>query len=190
MGGGDLNQDRLAKIEQLREELGLDEAAADKVIKGVQSKRVASTLETFRKTGELTLDKVLEAANDGVDVSDFMGEDSRLNLYRAEVERLLTNGEGAYEAERVRKALPESLKVPAAKTDKIVAEVARERRRLTLVQAVSDLRQRNSDGVVRSLNNLISCERAEPVRAPLRLTVLRPSWSSRHSSMLPSLELL
>ena len=106
-----MNADRMAKIDDVKQQLGLDQATADKVIKAVQSKRVAGTMEMFRKSGELTLDKVLEAASDGVDVSDFMGEDSRMGLYRTEVERLLSNGECAYNNDTVRVELVDKLKL-------------------------------------------------------------------------------
>jgi len=157
-----MNADRMAKIEEVKQSLGLDQATADKVIKAVQSKRVAGTMEMFRKSGELTLDKVLEAASDGVDVSDFMGEDSRMGLYRTEVERLLSNGECAYENDKVRVELVEKLKLAEKKANDVVNAAATERRRLTLVQAVSGLRQKNASEVVRSLNNLVCCERAVP----------------------------
>lgn len=176
LGSGEMNADRMAKIEDLKTQLGLDDATADKVIRAVQGKRVASTMETFRRSGELTLDRVLEAASDGVDVSDFMGEESRMGLYRTEVERLLSNGEGAFEATAVVEQLPETLKIKADKARRVVEAAAKERRRLTLVQAVSGLRQKNPAEVLRSLNNLISCERALPVRPP------PPTTSSRASA--------
>ena len=54
------------------------------------------------------------------------------------------------------------LALEKVKTDKMVVEIAKGRRRLTMVQAVSGLRQKKADEVKRSLNNLVSCERAAP----------------------------
>ena len=49
------------------------------------------------------------------------------------------------------------LALEKVKTDKMVVEIAKGRRRLTMVQAVSGLRQKKADEVKRSLNNLVSC---------------------------------
>ena len=161
MGSGAMNTDHLAKVEELREQLQLDEATADKVIASIRAKNMASTVEAFRQSGQLTLDKVLAAAADGVDVADFMAEDSRLSLFRTEVERWLSDGDAVMEADAA-SDLVGKLALEKVKTDKMVVEIAKGRRRLTMVQAVSGLRQKKADEVKRSLNNLVSCERAAP----------------------------
>ena len=78
----------------------------------------------------------------------------------------LTDGTGAFDAEHVVEQLPAALELDVAKARRTVQDLAKDRKRTTLVQAISHLRQKKLGDTVKSLNNLLSCERAVPSSTP------------------------
>ena len=69
----------------MQEKLGLSKEQAEKIIKGVQNQRLTGSLEAAKNTGQLTLQKVLDMKDSGVDVDSFISEELRLSLYAKEV---------------------------------------------------------------------------------------------------------
>ena len=75
---------------EVRLKMGLSEEAATKVIKGVQNQRLIGNLQAAKSQGVLTLEKVLDMADSGVDVDSFISADMRLQMFSKEVRPSLT----------------------------------------------------------------------------------------------------
>ena len=65
--------------------MGLSKQQAEKIIKGVQNQRLLSGMEAAKNTGQLTLQKILDMKEAGVEIDSFVSEEMRLNLYSKEV---------------------------------------------------------------------------------------------------------
>ena len=166
MGDGILTPDRTAALEGIRNQMGLPKEAADKIIKGLQNQKLISAMQAAKAQGSLSLQKVLELRDAGVEPSTLMTADGLAQLYRSEISTKLTDGTGDFDGERMLVALPAELGLDAKKATEVVKELAGERKRTTLVQAVSFLRQRKVADVVKSLNNLRACGAALPGTGP------------------------
>ena len=162
MGDGVLTPDRAASLEGIRNQMGLPKEAADKIIKGLQNQKLISAMQAAKAQGNLTLEKILELKDAGVEPSSLMKGDGLSQLYRAEVSAKLTNGTGDFDSERMLVTLPADLGLDQKKAQSVVKELAGERKRTTLVQAVSFLRQKKVSDTVKALNNLRACAAALP----------------------------
>ncbi len=60
------------------------------------------------------------------------------------------------------KKIPSDLNINKEKARSVVRELAKSRLSNSLIQAVALLRQRNREGVVSSLNDLLACDKAVP----------------------------
>ena len=69
----------------MREKMGLSKEQAEKIIKGVQNQRLLGGLEAAKNTGQLTLQKILDMKESGVEVDSFVSEEMRLSLFSKEV---------------------------------------------------------------------------------------------------------
>ena len=72
---------------------------------------------------------------------------------------MLSSGTGDFDEERILKELPVVLSLPERRVRAVISGQASDRKRDVLVQAVSMLRQRKLDEVVKCLNNLLACNR-------------------------------
>lgn len=75
----------------------------------------------------------------------------------------LLNGTGEFDEERLLHQLPKELSLPENKVRRSVEEQAKDRKRNTLVQAVSYYRQRKMDDTIKALNNLVACNKVRLV---------------------------
>lgn len=82
---GTLTKENTEYLTGMQEKLGLTKEQAEKIIKGVQNQRLLGGLEAAKNTGQLTLQKVLDMKESGVDVDSFISEELRLSLYSKEV---------------------------------------------------------------------------------------------------------
>ena len=73
----------------MRDKMGLSKEAAEKIIKGVQNQRLIGGLEAAKNTGSLSLQKVLDMKESGVEIESFISEEMRLNLFTKEVGSML-----------------------------------------------------------------------------------------------------
>jgi len=162
MGDGMLTPDRAASLEAVRNQMGLPKENADKIIKGLQNQKLISSMQAAKAQGSLSLEKVLELKEAGVEPSSVMTGDGLAQLYRAEIFARLTDGTGDFDAEKFLTTLPADLGLEQSKATAVVKELAGERKRTTLVQAVSFLRQKKVADTVKSLNNLRACSAALP----------------------------
>lgn len=72
-------------LSSMRDKMGLSKEQAEKIIKGVQNQRLIGGLEAAKNTGSLSLQKVLDMKESGVEIDSFISEEMRLNLYTKEV---------------------------------------------------------------------------------------------------------
>jgi len=72
---------------------------------------------------------------------------------------VLSSGTGEFDEERLLHQLPKDLNLPEKKVHRAVEDQAKDRKRTTLVQAVSYLRQKKMDDTVKALNNLVACNK-------------------------------
>lgn len=71
----------------------------------------------------------------------------------------LTNGSGSFDETRFLEELPKKLGIKERKVKSVLEGLAKDRKRSTLVQSVSYLRQKNVEEAVKSLNNLMACHK-------------------------------
>ena len=71
--------------------MGLSETAAQKIIKGVQNERLAEGLHSAKALGELSLQKLLDMKESGVEIENFTSADYRLRLFEQEVKTTTTH---------------------------------------------------------------------------------------------------
>ena len=69
----------------MRTKMGLSEEAAKKIIKGVQNQRMIGSLQAAKSSGQLTLARLLEMRESGIDIESFVSEDMRLQMFSKEV---------------------------------------------------------------------------------------------------------
>lgn len=72
---------------------------------------------------------------------------------------MLANGTGEFDEERMLQQLPKELRLPEKKVKRAVEDQAKDKKRTTLVQAISYYRQRKMDDTVKALNNLVACNK-------------------------------
>lgn len=165
MADGQLTKERSETLTSMRTKMGLSEDAASKIIKGVQNQRMLGNLQAKKSAGALTLQSLLEMSESGVDTSSFLSEDHRAQLFSKEVQEQLGNGKGDFDAQKMLKDIPAQLKISQKKVDSAMKILVKDRRRTTLVQAISLLRQKKLDDASKSVNNLLALERAVPTSA-------------------------
>lgn len=166
MAGGVLTPEKAEALEQLREKMGLPKETADKVIKGFQNKKLISSMQAAKAQGNLTLDRILELKDAGVDPTSVVNSDMLQQLYRQEISSKLGDGTGSFDAEKLLNEVPKELGIDSEKAARVAKSLAADKRRTTLVQAVSFLRQKKTKDTVESLNNLMSCRLADPDSPP------------------------
>ena len=166
MTGGSLTPDKADALEKLRESMGLPKETADKVIKSFQNKKIISSMQAAKAQGSLTLDRILELKDAGVDPISVVNSDMLQQLYRQEISSKLSDGTGTFNADRLLNEIPKELGIDSEKAASIAKSLSADKRRVTLVQAVSMLRQKKTKSTVESLNNLMSCGLADPNSEP------------------------
>lgn len=166
MTGGVLTPDKAEALEKLRESMGLPKETADKVIKSFQNKKLVSAMQAAKAQGNLTLDRILELKDAGVDPISVVNADMLQQLYRQEISSKLGDGTGMFDSDKLLNEIPKELGIDVEKAASIAKSLSAEKRRVTLVQAVSMLRQKKVKSTVESLNNLMACGLADPNSEP------------------------
>ena len=80
-------------------------------------------------------------------------------LMLLQIKDVLSSGTGDFDQERLLHQLPKELSLSEKKVHRAVEDQAKDRKRTTLVQAVSYLRQKKMDDTVKALNNLVACNK-------------------------------
>ena len=185
LAGGAVTPDAAARLAGIREKMGLTREQGERIVRSVQAEKAVGGLADAQKAGGLTLQKLLDMRDAGVDLGVATNAELRLSLWSQEVARALSAGDGRFDADRLLRVLPSDLSLPEEKAKRAVESLVKDKRRLTLVQAVAYLRQRDAAAAAASTNNLLACERAVPSGAALdwqpaaELATLYATWVSR-----------
>eukprot|EP00850_Spirogloea_muscicola_P000344 SM000001S04746 [mRNA] locus=s1:1907659:1913549:- [translate_table: standard] len=175
LADGQLSKTRAEQLKELQSQLGLDDQSAQKVVKSITSTKMAGAIDSAVAQGRLSVQDIKELKEAGVDIENMVNATVRTNLFRKLVEKALTSGTGDFNEEEVFQKLPADLGLDAAKLRSTVVDIAKERLKNCLIQAVSLLRQKKPNDAVTSLNNLLSCDkasRAEPLSWPVKEELL------------------
>lgn len=162
LGDGKLTKERSEFLKKMQQDMGLSDEMASRIIKGVTNQRMMKDVDAQIAGGRLSLDEIRSMKEGGMDVEELVGENIRVDVFRKEVEDLMTSGKGEFDENEVFGSIRETLGLEEAKAKDIVKTIAQVRKRNSLVQAVSYLRQKNKEEVIKSLNNMIVCDKAVP----------------------------
>ncbi|GIL58607.1 hypothetical protein Vafri_13622 [Volvox africanus] len=162
---GPLNEEKIQYLDEMRSQLGLSKEVGDKVLKAARTEVYGSA--SAAEDGKWTIERVLELHKNGGNVENMMEEVTRRNLFRREIIKKVTDGTGDADSKHYLHTLPAALALPANKVRLIVKEEVSTRKRMLLVQAVSQFRQRRVNEAVTSLQNLLSCVALMPDEAAI-----------------------
>ncbi|PNW77802.1 hypothetical protein CHLRE_10g452450v5 [Chlamydomonas reinhardtii] len=165
MRSGPLNEEKIQYLDEMRTQLGLTKETGDKVLKTARLEVYGSS--SAAEDGKWSIDRVLELHKTGGSVDQLLEEVTRRNLFRKEVIKKVTDGSGETDVSYFKELLPAALQLPENKIRIIVKEEVSTRKRMLLVQAVSQFRQRRVNEAVVSLQNLLSCLALMPEDKPM-----------------------
>ncbi|XP_022729007.1 protein TIC110, chloroplastic isoform X2 [Durio zibethinus] len=162
LADGQLTKARVEQLNELQENVGLPGPYAQKIIKSITTTKIAAAIERAIGRGRLNIKQIRELKEAGVDLDNMISESLRENLFKKTVDEIFSSGTGEFDEEEVYEKIPADLKVNSQKAKGVVHDLARTRLSNSLIQAVALLRQRNRQGVVSSLNDLLACDKALP----------------------------
>ncbi|XVF05832.1 hypothetical protein REPUB_Repub05bG0207100 [Reevesia pubescens] len=162
LADGQLTKARVEQLNELQKNVGLPGPYAQKIIKSITTTKMAAAIETAIGQGRLNIKQIRELKEAGVDLDNMISESLRENLFKKTVDEIFSSGTGEFDEEEVFEKIPADLKVNSQKAKGVVHDLARTRLSNSLIQAVALLRQRNRQGVVSSLNDLLACDKAVP----------------------------
>ncbi|XP_059659856.1 protein TIC110, chloroplastic isoform X2 [Cornus florida] len=163
LADGQLTKVRIEQLNELQKQVGLPPQYAQKIIKSITTTKMSAALETAVGQGRLSIKEIRELKEAGVvDLDSMISEGLRENLFKKTVDEIFSSGTGEFDEEEVYQKIPQDLKINVEKSKRVVHELARSRLSNSLIQAVALLRQRNHAGVVSSLNDCLSCDKAVP----------------------------
>ncbi|KAL4296013.1 hypothetical protein GQ457_12G030360 [Hibiscus cannabinus] len=162
LADGQLTKSRIEQLNELQKSVGLPGEYAQKIIKSITTTKMAAAIETAIGQGRLNITQIRELKEAGVDLDNMISESLRENLFKKTVDEIFSSGTGDFDEEEVYEKIPADLKVNPQKAKGVVHDLARTRLSNSLIQAVALLRQRNREGVVSSLNDLLACDKAVP----------------------------
>eukprot|EP00210_Caulerpa_lentillifera_P002696 g2576.t1 len=157
LSDGALTKEKTEALTEMQTKMGLSSEQAQKIIKGVQNERMASSLQSAKAMGDLNIQKLLDMKDTGVEIESFTSPEFRRRLYQQEAEKVMSDGQGLFDEDYMFVKLPTSLSIDPEKAKQSVEEVANDKKRLQVVQAMSDLRMKKLDDVVYDVNNLLVC---------------------------------
>ncbi|RDX74698.1 Protein TIC110, chloroplastic [Mucuna pruriens] len=162
LADGQLTKTRVEQLSNLQKQVGLPQEYAQKIIKSITTTKMAAAIETAVTQGRLNIKQIRELKEADVDLDSMISENLRETLFKKTVDDIFSSGTGEFDQEEVYEKIPSDLNINKEKARGVVHELAKIRLSNSLVQAVSLLRQRNREGVVSSLNDLLACDKAVP----------------------------
>ena len=112
--------------------------------------------------GTLSIDDVRKMKEQGVDIENAMSADKRMSLFRASAESRLTDGSGSADLTALTETLPADLSIDLEKAKAQLVKIASDKKRTTMISAVSELRQKKSAEIIKSCKNLVACHSVAP----------------------------
>ncbi|KAL9316482.1 hypothetical protein ACSQ67_017483 [Phaseolus vulgaris] len=162
LADGQLTKARVEQLNNLQKQVGLPQEYAQKIIKTITTTKMAAAIETAVTQGRLNIKQIRELKEAGVDLDSMVSQNLREILFKKTVDDIFSSGTGEFDDEEVFEKIPSDLNINKAKARGVVKELAKSRLSNSLVQAVSLLRQRNREGAISSLNDLLACDKAIP----------------------------
>uniref|UniRef100_A0A2P2LUV1 Uncharacterized protein n=3 Tax=Rhizophora mucronata TaxID=61149 RepID=A0A2P2LUV1_RHIMU len=162
LADGQLTKARVEQLTEVQKQVGLPPEYAQKVIKSITTTKMAAAIETAISRGRLNIEQIRELKEANVDLDSMISESLRGNLFKKTVHEIFSSGTGVFDEEEVYKKMPEDLNINAEKAKGVVHQLAQSRLSNSLIQAVALLRQKNHQGVVSTLNDLLACDKAVP----------------------------
>ncbi|KAE8688829.1 TIC110 protein [Hibiscus syriacus] len=162
LADGQLTKARIEQLTELQKSVGLPGEYAQKIIKSITTTKMAAAIETAIGQGRLNIKQIRELKESGVDLDNMISVSLRENLFKKTLDEIFSSGTGEFDEEEVYEKIPADLKVNPQKAKGVVHDLARTRLSNSFIQAVALLRQRNRQGVVSSLNDLLACDKAVP----------------------------
>ncbi|XP_074295141.1 protein TIC110, chloroplastic-like [Silene latifolia] len=160
LADGQMTKARLEQLDEVQKQVGLPSEYAQKVRDSIVNSKMAAAIETAIGQGRLSVKQIRELKEASVNIETMVSESLRENLYKKSVDEIFSSGTGDFDEEEVYQKIPADLSINAEKAKGVVHELARSRLTSSLVQAVALLRQRNHQGVVSTLNDLLACDKA------------------------------
>ena len=121
-----------------------------------------SGLSTQINSGSLSAKDIRKMAEDGVELARQIPLTRRVDLFKKNVERKLTSGEGMDKIEEISKTLVQDLGLEQETADKELVKIANEKKKSQMVQAVAVLRQKDAQNVMKSCRNLVAAQALAP----------------------------
>ncbi|XP_024019050.1 protein TIC110, chloroplastic [Morus notabilis] len=162
LADGQLTKARVEQLNELEKQVGLPSQYAQKIIKNITTTKMAAAIETAIGQGRLNIKQIRELKEANVDLDNMISQSLRENLFKKTVDEIFSSGTGEFDEEEVYEKIPLDLNINADKAKGVVHELAQSRLSNSLIQAVALLRQRNRQGVVSSINDLLACDKAVP----------------------------
>lgn len=106
---GALTQEKMEALTEMQNKMGLSAEQGQKIIKGVQNERMASSLQSAKAMGDLSVQKLLDMKDNGVEIESFTSLEFRRRLYEQEAERVMSDGKGDFDENYLFTRLPTSL---------------------------------------------------------------------------------
>ncbi|KAI4307576.1 hypothetical protein L6164_030748 [Bauhinia variegata] len=154
----------MEQLNNLQKQVGLPPEYAQKIIKNITTTKMAAAIETAVTQGRLNIKQIRELKEASVDLDSMVSENLRETLFKKTVDDIFSSGTGEFDEKEVYEKIPSDLNINKEKAKSVVHELAQSRLSNSLIQAVALLRQRNRQGVVSSLNDLLACDKAVPSR--------------------------
>ncbi|XP_061339524.1 protein TIC110, chloroplastic-like [Gastrolobium bilobum] len=162
LADGQLTKARVEQLNSLQKQVGLPQEYAQKIIKSITTTKMAAALETAVTQGRLSIKQIRELKEANVEIDSMVSENLRETLFKKTVDDIFSSGTGDFDEEEVFEKIPSDLNINKGRARGVVCELAQTRLSNSLIQAVALLRQRNHEGVVSSLNDMLSCDKAVP----------------------------
>jgi hypothetical protein len=160
--GKGLTAERAEKLKEIQTSLNLPEPDAQKIIKGITSKKMLNDMQAQIAMGTLSIADVRKMKEEGVDIENAISPDKRMSLFRKNAETRLTDGSGATDIAALAETLPADLGIDADKAKAELLKIANDKKRSTMVAAVAELRQKKVADVMKSCKNLVACHGVAP----------------------------
>jgi hypothetical protein len=165
VSGSTMTEEKKAALKEIQTKLGLQDSVADSVIKGLVDKNVVGNLQALHAQGLLTVQKLREMKAQGIDIDSVMKKEARETLFKKEVEKMLSNGQGLFDREEVLVSIPKELGIEEKTAKGFVDSSVKGKLRLLFVQGISFLRQGNVGELLSTVNNVIACHKAVPTES-------------------------
>jgi len=160
--GAGLTAQRAEKLKEIQTQLNLPEEEAQKIIKGITAQRMMANVQSQISAGTLDSAEIRKMSEAGVEIDRMIPADKRMNLFRKNAERRLSDGSGSANIDELTATLVADLKIDEAKAKEELVKIAGEKKRSQMIQGVAVLRQKKAADVLVSCRNLVACQSVAP----------------------------